>query len=170
MPGITLSEAEIAIASLLRDVRRGTANLRMRQVIFRDEIVPLDQGQMDTLDLVVLDEGCRMAELAEALRVDASTATRAVQRLERDGLVERTRCHEDGRVVRVVATARGRELHDAMAESRRRFLREVFGRFEPAELETLQELLDRLVATFDELAGEEGDPVLVDGGGPGSQP
>ena len=44
---------------------------------------------MDTLDLLVQQPAWRMSELAEALRVDPSTATRAVQRLVRAGLADR---------------------------------------------------------------------------------
>ena len=49
----------------------------------------LEPGQVDTLDLLVQQPAWRMTDLADALRVDPSTATRAVQRLVRAGLAER---------------------------------------------------------------------------------
>jgi len=49
-------------------------------------------------------------ELAETLCVDASTATKTLARLERDGIVERQADQADGRVSRVFLTKRGRAL------------------------------------------------------------
>jgi DNA-binding MarR family transcriptional regulator len=49
----------------------------------------------------------RMAELAERLLFTRSGVTRLVDRLERDGLVERNECPDDGRGVYAILTAKG---------------------------------------------------------------
>src|SRR6201994_3886472 len=51
----------------------------------------------------------RLADLADALRVDRSTATRMCDRLVRKRLVTRRRGSEDRRVVRVSLSAQGGE-------------------------------------------------------------
>ena len=56
-----------------------------------------DAGQQDTLDIIVLRPAWRMSELADAMRVDPSTATRAVQRLAKIKLAERRTGHGDAR-------------------------------------------------------------------------
>ncbi len=51
----------------------------------------------------------RMTELAEAVLLSRSGVTRVVDRLERDGLVTRSRVHGDGRGVVAVLTEQGYE-------------------------------------------------------------
>jgi len=112
----------------------------------------LDPSQVDALDVVMAEGACRMRRLAEALRVDASTATRAVDRLERAGLVAREPAGEDGRAVVVRPTTAGRALHGRLMARRRAMLLEVLAQFDPAERELLADLLERLVAGVDRYA------------------
>lgn len=64
----------------------------------------------------------RLADLADALSVDRSTATRMCDRLVRKRLVTRRRGSDDRRVVRVSLTEQGAEL---VAEVSRRRLAEI---------------------------------------------
>lgn len=52
----------------------------------------------------------RMAELAEGVLLSRSGMTRLVDRLERDGLIERDACTEDGRGMFAVLTEKGEDL------------------------------------------------------------
>jgi DNA-binding MarR family transcriptional regulator len=56
------------------------------------------------------DRRRRMAELAECVLLSRSGMTRLVDRLERDGLLERDTCTSDGRGCFAVLTDRGEEL------------------------------------------------------------
>lgn len=71
-------------------------------------------GMTDFLALKALcgqdSSGLRMRELSVLLGLNQSSATRAVGRLERDGLAERVPDPEDGRGVIVRVTAEGRDL------------------------------------------------------------
>ncbi len=87
----------------------------------------------------------RMRDLADAVLLSRSGVTRLVDRLERDGLIEREDCPSDTRGVYAVLTGRGRELLARARPThldgvRRRFL----SRFEPAELEQLAALWERV--------------------------
>ena len=113
----------------------------------------LEPGQFDTLELLVQREGWRMSELADALRVDPSTATRAVQRLLKTGLAERHPYRGDGRVVMVSATETGRDRHEAIARCRRAFMDQVMRTFDREDRLQMASLLERLVAAADEVAG-----------------
>jgi DNA-binding MarR family transcriptional regulator len=53
---------------------------------------------------------CRMAELAERVLLSRSGTTRLVDRLEREGLLERDSCTDDGRGTFAVLTDAGDEL------------------------------------------------------------
>jgi DNA-binding MarR family transcriptional regulator len=88
----------------------------------------------------------RMAELADGVLLSRSGMTRLVDRLERDGLLERDQCTDDGRGTYAVLTDKGEALlQDARRTHldgvRERFLRH----FEPDELRTLAELWNRVL-------------------------
>ena len=57
----------------------------------------------------------RMAELADRLLFTRSGVTRVVDRLERDGYVERNECAHDGRGVYAILTQRGFDTFEAAA-------------------------------------------------------
>jgi DNA-binding MarR family transcriptional regulator len=104
---------------------------------------------MDALELLVAVESCRMGDLAEYLRIDPSTATRAVQRLIKDNLAERVQHPGDGRVVTIAATERGRRIHGEVNDRRRAILFAVMNDFEPDERFALADLMERFTLSVD---------------------
>ena len=88
----------------------------------------------------------RMSELADSVLLSRSGMTRLVDRLERDGLLERDHCTADGRGCFAVLTVKGRE---AIAEARRTHLGGVRARFlsqfAEDELRVLAAFWDRVV-------------------------
>jgi DNA-binding MarR family transcriptional regulator len=156
LPGLSPEEErELSqrIGGAWKELRRGAAMAAVRDHLFGAGADALEPGQFDTLELLVQREGWRMSELAEALRVDPSTATRAVQRLLKTGLAERRPYRGDGRVVMVSATATGRERYEAIARCRRSFMDQVMRSFSLDERLQLASLLERLVSAADEVAG-----------------
>src|SRR3954470_15214583 len=80
----------------------------------------------------------RMGELADSGLRSRSGTTRLVDRLERDGLLERDTCDSDGRGCFAVLTDRGEELLAQARATHLEGVRERFLRhFEPAELEQM---------------------------------
>ena len=101
-------------------------------------------------------ERLRMSELSDSVLLSASGVSRLVDRLERDGLVRRERCTEDGRGYWAVLSAMGRaKLDEArpthLAGVRRLFLRH----FGDADLTRLARYWERVLpgATEAERAG-----------------
>jgi DNA-binding MarR family transcriptional regulator len=142
------------IAMAWRELRRCASTPTLRYQFFGASHDTLEQGQMDTLDLLLVRKGWRMSELADALRVDPSTATRAVQRLVNDGLAERRHSTSDGRVVLVFPSAEGKRRHAAVARRRVDALCRILSAFESDERAQLASLLGRFVDAFDELVAE----------------
>jgi DNA-binding MarR family transcriptional regulator len=109
----------------------------------------------------------RLADLAQALRVDRSTATRMCDRLVRRGLVSRRRLTEDRRTVRISLTTAGRELVAEVTRQRRAELAQILARMPQAD----QAMVAGALRAFAQAAGEvpeqswtlgwdlEGDPV-----------
>jgi DNA-binding MarR family transcriptional regulator len=76
-----------------------------------------------------------MAELAAALAVNPSTATRMCDRLVRKGLVRRHRQAGDRRSVRIALTAVGRDLVAEVTRRRRAELARLLGALPPGQHE-----------------------------------
>ena len=89
----------------------------------------------------------RMGELADRLLLSKSGITRLADRLEKQGLITRRRCDNDGRGYFAELTDAGRELvaaarPDHLDGVRRHFL----DRLEPGDIEELGRIWDRLAA------------------------
>ena len=80
----------------------------------------------------------RMAELADSVLLSRSGTTRLVDRLERDGLLERDTCDSDGRGCFAVLTDRGEEVLSKARATHLEGVRERFLRhFEAGEHEQM---------------------------------
>lgn len=88
-----------------------SALVRRLRLLERSELsccgIPLSQAMvLQTLEAT--PKGQRMSEIAEALGVAQSTATRLVEPLAKEGRVERKQAPDDGRAVIICLTQKGR--------------------------------------------------------------
>ena len=143
------------IAHAWRELRRGASMTALKDRMQGE--TGLDLGQVDFLEHLVLGGTARMRDLADTLRVDASTATRAVQRLVDRDLAERATDERDARCVHVGATDAGRELYDEIVTSRREGMFELLADFTPAERRTLADGMEKLVASLDRMVSDRVD-------------
>lgn len=137
------------IGAAWRELRRGASMQAFRPIVYGEGDEALDLGQVDALDMLVFHGSVRMGDLAEALRVDASTATRAVNRLVDADLASRERSDGDGRVMVVVLTEHGKEVHRAMMVRRRDALEGILADLNPKERQQLATLLERFIDGLD---------------------
>ena len=137
------------IGAAWRELRRGASMQAFRPIVYGEGDEALDLGQVDALDMLVFHGSVRMRDLAEALRVDASTATRAVNRLVDADLASRERSDGDGRVMVVVLTEHGKEVHRAMMVRRRDALEGILADLNPKERQQLATLLERFIDGLD---------------------
>ena len=107
----------------------------------------IGMGDLDVLaQLAEAPSGrLRMCDLAAAVVMSPSGLSRRVDRLERSGLVARTRGEEDGRNVEARLTPEGRRLLRRLRKTHRAGVKQRFAdRFSDAELQQLAQLLGRL--------------------------
>lgn len=140
-------ELTLRIAVCLRDYRR----LKPRELS-----IPMPLGQIDTLDAIAGNGPCTMVELADALRIDASTATRAVEPLVRSGLVERRRSDRDARAVIVQLSREGRRVERQLTIERFETLEKTLQSFSRDERELFADFLERLTSAA--VAANQGGP------------
>lgn len=140
-------EHAVRIGRAWTELRRGAWTQQLRCYLIGDDL-PLEKGQMDALDLLARKDRT-MKQLAERLRVDPSSATRAVQRLVADGLAERAPAPEDGRIVMVQISEEGRARHASVAGRRAHAMALILSEFTAEERADLADLLDRFVQSLD---------------------
>jgi MarR family transcriptional regulator for hemolysin len=88
--------------------------------------------------------GVSQRQLATMLGIEGPTMTHHLDRLARDGLLERVRNQVDRRVSSVELTAAGRAHLDEIEAEAERHDKEFRSLFTPAEEETLKRLLNRI--------------------------
>ncbi len=139
-----MSETLISLATLL--LRRPSSDLSLTA--------------SGTLSLLTRLGPLRITDLAGRLHVSQPSMTELVIRLERSGLVSRTRDRDDARAVLVQLTDAGRRLRDRVRAERAGYLEglmEKLGEDDRAALLGAGAALDRLVETATEsLAGDMG--------------
>ncbi|HLM86926.1 MAG TPA: MarR family transcriptional regulator [Solirubrobacteraceae bacterium] len=87
----------------------------------------------------------RMCELAEQAQLSRSGLTRLVDRLERDGLIERCSCDHDARGSYACMTHAGRERLEAARGTHLAVMREqFFSHFSETELGSLADMWERI--------------------------
>jgi len=93
------------------------------------------------------EAGIRPTDLAALSLLTKSGLTRAIDRLERDGLVERRACPTDGRGQHILLTARGKHLLRRSAPSHMRAIAKHFADpLSAEELDVLTRALERVAA------------------------
>ncbi|HON87731.1 MAG: MarR family transcriptional regulator [Firmicutes bacterium] len=134
------SESVAEIERLLRHVsfiikRRG-----------RDILKDFDITTPQFLALQVLrdEPGITMGELCEKLFLACSTATDLVDRMEKNGYVNRQRDLEDRRVIRLFITEKGEEIIHEVILARRRYVEQILKQLSAEEIEQLATSLEKL--------------------------
>ena len=151
-PGeLSVQQQRMAVA--WRELRRAISRPNFRLKLYGEDV--MDTAQLDALDAVADLEACRMSELAAALRVDASTATRVVDRLVTAGLVDRTADPDDGRARKILITREGSALLERIRANARDSLPTILDGFAEAELDEFADLLERLVRSIDQFTCDE---------------
>ena len=102
-------------------------------------------GQWAILLLLWARDGATQAELARRAAIEAPTVVRTIDRMVRDGLVQRAGDPGDARLSRIYLTDRGRALQDELIPHAVAVNNEVLSRLSPAEGDHLRRLLAKLI-------------------------
>lgn len=148
MPKEEFSGSVVRIERLLRHVafiikKRG-----------RDILSDFEITTPQFLALVVLKDkpGITMGELCERLFLACSTATDLIDRMEKNGYLERNRDPEDRRVIRLSITGKGKDIISQVINARRRYVESILAQLTQEEIDQLERSLEKLDALM--VAGE----------------
>jgi DNA-binding MarR family transcriptional regulator len=141
MQRTSVQEATTAEEAVLRLVMAMGRRFRMR--IDGDTV---DPSQAAILYSLSCRGAVRVGDLAESMRLDASTVSRHVHQLQEHGLIRRDPDPADGRASIVDVTDEGRAALRATFDQRRAFVTEAMAGWAPDDRERLRDDLLRLTA------------------------
>ena len=111
--------------------------------------------QFQTLRAISASERSSIGSLSTELHVDLSTMSRNVTVLERNGYLLRARSVEDGRIVHVELTGKGKRALSTLRCGEREVLSDVYERLPPSERPKVLKALESLSTCLDE--AEDGE-------------
>lgn len=114
---------------------------RGRDILMNFDITP---PQHDAL-LVLREFGeLTMGELCQKMYLACSTATDLIDRMERNGLIERVRDKTDRRVIRLRVLPKGAEVVDEVLEARRGYMATAMAELDAPDKERLIQALEQI--------------------------
>ncbi len=135
------AELEGSLTRLIRRAFLPTAGDATR----RDAGVHLERSAYVTLVRIAQLDGGRLSDIAAAMGLEVSTASRHVKRLVAEGYVEATTCQNDARARRYTPTDAGAAALARVRARRRAHLARVLDDWPEDDVTTLSNGLDRLV-------------------------
>ena len=100
--------------------------------------------QWEVLVCIVLEGELSQADVADRLGIEAPTLVGILDRMERDGWIERVGCPDDRRRKRIRTTETSALVWNRMAECAHRVREKATRGFHPEELQQLKSLCERL--------------------------
>jgi DNA-binding MarR family transcriptional regulator len=112
----------------------------------KEEIDPYDltPPQFGLLSFLWQQDGLTQAELSEKGQVDRSTVGGLIDRLERNGLLERRQHPQDRRAYRIYLTERGKALESVLTACAGRSLQRLTAGLSEGEVKELRRMLEIL--------------------------
>jgi DNA-binding MarR family transcriptional regulator len=132
-----VADVKPEIGPLLVQICRAQRNLAAAAL----DAIHMHVGQENLVYRLAAEEGVSQAQLAGALCLDASTVTKMLLRLERDGVVERRADAADARILRVYLTPHGKALVGPVLEVWRQMEERITQGISEAEILLLRRLL-----------------------------
>lgn len=114
-------------------------------------------GQLAVLQRLWEGDGLTQAELARAVRVEQPTMARTLDRMARDGLIERVPSKADRRAFNVRLTLRGRALRRAVESEAAALERAALAALKRGEGQALAKALEQVAASLGRTVGS-GEP------------
>jgi len=125
------------------------ARLLARSIRARIEPLGVVPGQFAQMLALYEEDGLTQAELCDRVRIDQSTMAHTLKRMERDGLVSRTRDAADRRQLRAYLTPRAREIQRQLVSLAGQVNALALQGVPPQEQERLLDTLAQLIANLE---------------------
>lgn len=102
-------------------------------------------GQFPALVMLYQKDGLTQADLCKRINVEQPTMANTLNRMERDGLIERIADPDDKRRSRIHLTTRAKEFKDALMEKARAVPHQAFASLDSADQDKVFSLIGRMI-------------------------
>lgn len=143
---------EDSLGYLLNYAARLSARLHARSLAQHG----VSLGQWAVLLFLWGKDGVSQTELSRQVAIDDATMVRAIDRMERDGLVQRQRNAHDRRQMQIFLTDKGQSLRDVLVPLAIAGNEETTRPFTAAEQHQLHDLLRRLIVVLERMLPLDG--------------
>ncbi len=145
----TITHAQVEELEFLLRKISAIIKRRGRDILTDFKITP---PQFNALLVLRKHGDMTIGELGEAMYLACSTATDLIDRMERNGLVERVRDTNDRRVIRIHVLDKGEEVLRHVMIARKNYLQEVL---EHASNHQCQQMIESMSLLYDKMTKEE---------------
>ncbi len=108
----------------------------------------IGRGQGHVMGILLEQDGLTPKELSNTLNIRAASLGELVDKLENNGYITRKDHESDRRTFRVFLTDKGREIAIELTDIRKNALSSFFQGLSEEEQQTLEKLLDKLIASL----------------------
>ncbi len=114
--------------------------------LFKEEFDSYDltPQQFGILAFLWIEDGLSQAELSSRSQIDRTTMGGIVDRLEKEGFIERSNHPDDRRAYQVFLTSKGKSQEDDLSRLANRVIAKVVAPLSAAEHATLVQLLEKI--------------------------
>lgn len=105
-------------------------------------------AQMHTIEIIGHSRNMRMKEIAQKMGITTGSLTVMIDRLEKNGLVQRLPHPDDRRSFRLALTAKGNQYHEEHHHLHLALTREITSTFSEPEIGQLLALMEKLMEGF----------------------
>lgn len=145
MKGSELGEGGVLVAQVHQ-----LAGRLFERILREHGIEDLNPAQGRIIYALWKEDGLAQSELAGRTKLDKSTLTLMLGRLEEAGQVRRAADDRDARIRRVFLTARNRRLHEAYTEASVAMLERYYRGLKKEEIAVFESTLRRIIANLEE--------------------
>ena len=122
MTGISIAEFAEKMNQILPEIMKGFAR-RQNNEVYKGKIT---LPQLLILELLSRQGASKMTDLAKFMKVSTAASTGIVERLVRQGYVQRVYDQDDRRIVRIMLNTKGTELLKKISQQRRQLVTKIF--------------------------------------------
>jgi DNA-binding MarR family transcriptional regulator len=105
----------------------------------------LTDARWQVLSVLTEFDGSRVGTIATMIGLEQPAASRVIDQMERDGLVERRHASGDSRAVEVRITSVGRRVHADLLPQATDYVQDLVAGFSAADIAKMTELLGRML-------------------------
>jgi len=145
----TITHAQVEELEFLLRKISAIIKRRGRDILTDFKITP---PQFNALLVLRKNGDMTIGELGEAMYLACSTATDLIDRMERNGLVERVRDTNDRRVIRIHVLDKGEEVLEHVMIARKNYLQEVLEHVNNGQC---QQMIESMSLLYDKMTKEE---------------